>query len=241
MSQLDGTGSSTIDYGADTVSYKAGKRYTLNFDTGIVGPDLNADDGRGARRAGNAMDAYVQLFSDGAGHAGSSLTTGGFTRLESGGRTIAEGGPGAVNAELPAGSGSASYRLIMETTRAATVATTSTRRQRSGRSSRRRPRRPAHRATPVHRPPRAETCAGPHAPGRQHAHGAAEGGRRGSRASRDRHPDRQGLLRRRQHLEVGPRHHRHQRGTHHARKAPGCGQSRVMPRVCEGHGRQHRD
>lgn len=124
MAQLDGAGASTIDYGTDAVAYKAGKRYTLNFNTGVVGPDLNADDGQGARRAGNSMDAYVQLFSDGAGHAGSSVTTGGFTRLESGGRTIAEGGPGAVNADLPAAS--ASYRLTMEATRAATVATTST-------------------------------------------------------------------------------------------------------------------
>ncbi|MER5252667.1 S8 family peptidase [Streptomyces sp. NPDC002855] len=124
MAQLDDAGDSTIDYGTDAVAYKAGKRYTLNFNTGVVGPDLDADDGQGARRAGNAMDAYVQLFSDGAGHAGSSVTTGGFTRLESGGRTIAEGGPGAVSAELPAAS--ASYRLIMEATRAAKVSTTST-------------------------------------------------------------------------------------------------------------------
>ncbi|MFD4476758.1 S8 family serine peptidase [Streptomyces sp. NPDC058471] len=124
MAQLDGAGASTIDYGTDAVAYKAGKRYTLNFNTGVVGPDLNADDGQGARRAGNSMDAYIQLFSDAAGHAGSSVTTGGFTRLESGGRTIAEGGPGAVNADLPAAS--ASYRLTMEATRAATVATTST-------------------------------------------------------------------------------------------------------------------
>ncbi|MEV8319262.1 S8 family serine peptidase [Streptomyces sp. NPDC059900] len=124
MAQLDDTGSSTIDYGTDTVAYKAGKRYTLNFNTGVVGPDLHADQGQGARRAGNAMDAYVQLFSDGAGHAGSSVTSGGFTRLESGGRTLAEGEPGAVNAELPAAS--ASYRLVMEATRPATVATTST-------------------------------------------------------------------------------------------------------------------
>ncbi|WP_409062297.1 S8 family serine peptidase [Streptomyces sp. SYP-A7185] len=124
MAQLDDAGDSTIDYGTGTVAYKAGKRYTLNFNTGVVGPDLDADDGQGARRAGNSMDAYIQLFGDGAGHAGSSVTTGGFTRLESGGRVIAEGGPGAVNADLPAAS--ASYRLVTEATRPAKVATTST-------------------------------------------------------------------------------------------------------------------
>lgn len=70
------------------------------------------------------MDAYVQLFGDGAGHAGSSVTTGGFIPLESGGRTLAEGSPGAVSAELPAAS--ASYRLTMEATRAPKVVTTST-------------------------------------------------------------------------------------------------------------------
>ncbi|MFF8646210.1 S8 family serine peptidase [Streptomyces sp. NPDC015345] len=124
MAQLDDAGESRIDYGANEIAYKAGKRYTLNFNTGVVGPDLKADDRQGARRAGNAMDAYVQLFSDGAGHAGDSATTGGFTRLESGGRTLAEGGPGAVYAELPAAS--APYRLTMEATRSARDTTTST-------------------------------------------------------------------------------------------------------------------
>ncbi|MFF8653195.1 S8 family peptidase [Streptomyces huasconensis] len=124
MEQLDDAGVAAINYYSGDVAYKAGKRYTLNFNTGVVGPDLKADDRQGARRAGNAMDAYIELFSDGAGHAGGSATTGGFTRLESGGRTLAEGGPGAVNAELPAAS--APYRLTMEATRAAKVATTST-------------------------------------------------------------------------------------------------------------------
>ncbi|WP_158708863.1 S8 family peptidase [Streptomyces sp. NRRL S-920] len=124
MAQLDDAGEPRINYGTGPVAYKAGKRYTLNFNTGVVGPDLKADDRQGARRAGNAMDAYVLLFNDGAGHAGDSAMSGGFTRLESGGRVVAEGGPGALNAELP--SASAPYRLTMEAGRAAKDTATST-------------------------------------------------------------------------------------------------------------------
>ncbi|MFI8932690.1 S8 family serine peptidase [Streptomyces sp. NPDC053474] len=124
VAQLDDAGAPVINYGTDPVAYKAGKRYTLNFNTGVVGPDLKAEAGQGARRAGNSMDAYVRLFNDGAGHAGDSLTTGGFTRLESGGRTVAEGEPGAVNADLPAAS--APYKLTMEASRPAKATTTST-------------------------------------------------------------------------------------------------------------------
>ncbi len=124
VAQLDDAGVPIINYGTEPVAYKAGKRYTLNFNTGVIGPDLKAEAGQGARRAGNSMDAYVRLFNDGAGHAGDSLTTGGFTRLESGGRTIAEGEPGAVYADLPAAS--APYRLTMEATRPAKATTTST-------------------------------------------------------------------------------------------------------------------
>ncbi|MBW5422772.1 S8 family serine peptidase, partial [Streptomyces sp. BG9H] len=124
MAQLDDAGQSRMNYGTDQVAYKAGKRYTLNFNTGVVGPDLKAEDRQGARRAGNSMDAYVRLFNDGAGHAGDSATTGGFSKLESGGRVIAEGGPGALYADLPAAS--APYRLTMEAKRAAKDTTTST-------------------------------------------------------------------------------------------------------------------
>ncbi|GGV11030.1 S8 family peptidase [Streptomyces spectabilis] len=124
MGQLDDAGGLSIGYGADVVTYKAGKRYTLNFNTGVVGPDLNADERQGALRAGNSMNAYVQLFSDGAGHSGQSPVTKGSTRLESGGRLIAKGEPGAVNAELPAAS--APYRLTMEASRPVKETTTST-------------------------------------------------------------------------------------------------------------------
>ncbi|MEV0504486.1 S8 family serine peptidase [Streptomyces spectabilis] len=124
MGQLDDAGGLSIGYGADPIAYKPGKRYTLNFNTGVVGPDLNADERQGALRAGNSMNAYVQLFSDGAGHSGQSPVTKGSTRLESGGRLIAKGEPGAVNAELPAAS--APYRLTMEASRPVKETTTST-------------------------------------------------------------------------------------------------------------------
>ncbi|MGW0537401.1 hypothetical protein [Streptomyces sp. NPDC003032] len=162
------------------------------------------------------MDAYVQLFSDGAGHTGSSVTNGGFTRLESGGRILAEGGPGAVNAELPAAS--ASYRLTME-------------------------------ATPDEEPTALPLSTVRVAP-KLALNGTAPAGSTlkvplkvaGAAAHRqDRHPDRQGFLRRGQHMEVGARNGRQQRCAHGECEAPGDGQGRLMPRVPEGHVGQHRD
>ncbi|MFJ7159887.1 S8 family peptidase [Streptomyces sp. NPDC101118] len=106
-------------------AYKPGKRYTLNFNTGVVGPDLAAGTDQEAARTGNYVNAYLQLFNDGAGHSGSSVTTGGFTRLESGGKVLAEtGATDWLSTEVPATK--AEYRLTKEATRSAADTTTST-------------------------------------------------------------------------------------------------------------------
>ncbi|MFI6638812.1 S8 family serine peptidase [Streptomyces sp. NPDC050504] len=124
MAQLDPAGDTSINYGANPIAYLPGKSYKLHFNTGVIGPDLRADTGQGARRAGNSMDAYVRLFNDGSAHAGDSVTTGGFTKLESKGRVVAQGDPGAIFADLP--DAPAPYRLSMEATRSPKVASTST-------------------------------------------------------------------------------------------------------------------
>ncbi|MFJ7265605.1 S8 family peptidase [Streptomyces sp. NPDC099050] len=124
-SQLDSGGEVRIIYTHNRVSYKPGKDYTLNFNTGVVGPDLEAGDEQGGWRSGDYLDANVGLFNDGSGHEGYSAFTGGFTRLESGGRVIAETEPnGWISAEVPAGS--AVYRLTKEATRSAKDTATST-------------------------------------------------------------------------------------------------------------------
>lgn len=122
--QLDAAGEVSINHNANPVAYKPGKSYTATFNTGVVGPDLRAEAIQGARRAGNSMDAYVRLFNDGAGHAGDSVLTGGFSKLESRGRVVAEGDPGALFADLP--DASAPYRLSMEATRSPKETSTST-------------------------------------------------------------------------------------------------------------------
>ncbi len=117
-SQLNGLGEERMIYMTRPVAYKPATRHTLNFNTGVVGPDLAAGEEQGAHRYGDYIDAGVQLFNDGSGHSGSSVITDGFARLESGGRVIAEGSAnGWLSAEVPAAS--AAYRLSMEASRSA--------------------------------------------------------------------------------------------------------------------------
>ncbi|MFD7099483.1 S8 family peptidase [Streptomyces xanthophaeus] len=124
-SQLGAQGEVRISYSMQPVAFKAGVRHVLNFNTGVVGPDLGASAEAGATRYGDHIDANLQLFNDGSGHSGYSYVTGGFTRLESGGKVIAEGSEsGWVSAEVPAGS--AAYRLSAESSRSAEDTTTST-------------------------------------------------------------------------------------------------------------------
>lgn len=124
-SQVNAQGEERIMYTEGPVAYGPATRRTLNFNTGVVGPDLGAGEDQGAVRSGDSIDTRVPLFDDGAGHAGSSVTTGGFARLESGGRVLAEGQPNDwLSAEVPAAS--APYRLSMEASRSAEDTSTST-------------------------------------------------------------------------------------------------------------------
>ncbi|MGW8780296.1 S8 family serine peptidase [Streptomyces sp. NPDC055796] len=124
-SQVDARGEERIIYLEGPVAYKPATRRTLNFNTGVVGPDLEAGDDQDATRGGDYISSRVQLFNDGAGHSGSSAITDGFSRLESGGRVIAEGSANDwLSAEVPAAS--APYRLSMEASRSTQDTSTST-------------------------------------------------------------------------------------------------------------------
>ncbi|MFE1292225.1 S8 family serine peptidase [Streptomyces sp. NPDC058751] len=123
--QLNAQDEQRIIYSKGPVSYRPGTRHTLNFNTGVVGPDLEAGNEQNASRYGDYIDASVQLFNDGSGHSGSSVVTDGFARLESGGRVIAEGSSNDwLSAEVAAPS--AVYRLSVEASRSAEDTSTST-------------------------------------------------------------------------------------------------------------------
>ncbi|MGX1908273.1 S8 family serine peptidase [Streptomyces phaeochromogenes] len=125
--QLNSGGEERIVHTKDWVAYKPGSSHTLRFNTGVAGPDLAAGspEQQGAERTGDYLSAKIPLFNDGSGNPGSSIVTGGFTRLESGGRILNEGPPTEwLGTEVPAAS--AAYRLTVEASRSAEDTSTST-------------------------------------------------------------------------------------------------------------------
>ncbi|WP_449479916.1 S8 family serine peptidase [Streptomyces avidinii] len=124
-SQVDAQGEPRISYAERHVFYEPGARYVLHLNTGVVGPDVEAGGEQVAGRYGDHIDAHVQLFNDGSGHLGSSAVTGGSSRLESGGRVIAEGAATDwLSAEVPAAP--AKYRLTVRASRSPEDTSTST-------------------------------------------------------------------------------------------------------------------
>ncbi|HET6861090.1 MAG TPA: S8 family serine peptidase [Streptomyces sp.] len=126
-SQLNSRSEVRMVYTKEGVTYKPGSSHTLKFNTGVVGPDLAAGSPhqQGVERIGDSVLAMIPLFNDGSGNLGTSTPTSGFTRLESGGRILAEG-PATdwLSAEVPAAS--AAYRLTVEASRSAADTSTST-------------------------------------------------------------------------------------------------------------------
>ncbi|MET9665135.1 S8 family serine peptidase [Streptomyces sp. NPDC006475] len=125
--QLNALSEPRIIYSKAGVAYKPGSSHTLNFNTGVVGPDLAAGSPgeQGAERTGDYISARIPLFNDGSGNLGSSTVTSGFAKLESGGRVLAEGAAtDRLDAEVPAAF--APYRLSVEASRSAEDTSTST-------------------------------------------------------------------------------------------------------------------
>ncbi|MEV7420801.1 S8 family peptidase [Streptomyces sp. NPDC089919] len=124
--QANAAGEARIIYNRGPVTYTPAKKYTLEFNNGVVGPDLGVGgDEQGAHRYGNTIDANVLLFVDGGGHPGYSVPTGGFARLESGGKVLLQTGPNEwFSTDVPAAK--AVYTLTEEATRSSKDATIST-------------------------------------------------------------------------------------------------------------------
>ncbi|MER7661050.1 MULTISPECIES: S8 family serine peptidase [unclassified Streptomyces] len=125
--QLNALSEPRMIYSKPGVAYKPGSSHTLNFNTGVVGPDLAAGTPgeQGAERTGDHISARIPLFNDGSGNPGSSTVTSGSAKLESGGRVLAEGQASDwLAAEVPAAS--APYRLTVEASRSTEDTSTST-------------------------------------------------------------------------------------------------------------------
>lgn len=110
----------------DPQTFTAGRTYTKNFNTAVFGPHLNTY--YGLFRDANTIYGYVPLFSDGAGHAGSSDFTAVSTSLYRNGTRVGTNDDplfGAKAFTVP--SGAASYKLTTSVKRSVKVAAASTR------------------------------------------------------------------------------------------------------------------
>ncbi|MCL6666900.1 S8 family peptidase [Streptomyces panaciradicis] len=106
--------------------FKAGQKYAKTFNTAVFGPHLSAD--FGLFRYGNSIYGFVPLFTDGAGHAGSSDFTSVKTTLYRNGTEIGSNDdPLFGNKDFTVPAGQADYKLTTSVRRAAGVAGASTR------------------------------------------------------------------------------------------------------------------
>ena len=110
----------------DLQTFKAGQKYTKTFNTAVFGPHLNGY--YGLFREGNSIYGYLPLFTDGAGHAGSSDFTAVATTLYRNGTKVGSNDDplfGEKAFKVP--SGAADYRLTTSVKRSVRVAAASTR------------------------------------------------------------------------------------------------------------------
>ncbi|MEU1475480.1 S8 family peptidase [Streptomyces sp. NPDC005760] len=107
-------------------TFKAGQKYAKRFNTAVFGPHLNKD--YGLFREANRVYGYVPLFSDGAGHAGSSDFTAVSTSLYRNGTKVGTNDDPLFGGEaFTVPSGEASYKLTTSVKRSVKVAEASTR------------------------------------------------------------------------------------------------------------------
>lgn len=119
---------------AAPVTFASGKDYTLRFNIGVVGPALPSgalapgDARPAALRRGDTFGAYLPLFSDGAGHLGSSAYTKAHSSLSTGTtKVFATTTPldGETTYTLPPGA--RTYRLTTDISRSPALFPVSTR------------------------------------------------------------------------------------------------------------------
>jgi hypothetical protein len=119
---------------AAPVAFASGKDYTLRFNFGVFGPAipsgaLTPGEGRpGAVRLGDTFGAYVPLFSDGAGHLGTSEFTKARSSLYAGGtKVFATDSPLDGNTAYTLPAGTRTYRLSTDVSRSSALFPVSTR------------------------------------------------------------------------------------------------------------------
>ncbi|MFK0152430.1 S8 family peptidase [Streptomyces sp. NPDC090493] len=118
---------STAHYTSGTGrTYQGGRTYTSTFNTAVIAPLLTAD--YGLDRNGNEISGEIPLFSDGAGHAGSSDFSSVRTTLFRNGTEVGSNSDPLFGLDVfKVPSGQASYRLSTSVRRSAAVARTSSR------------------------------------------------------------------------------------------------------------------
>ncbi|MCX5050668.1 MULTISPECIES: S8 family peptidase [unclassified Streptomyces] len=109
----------------DPQTFKAGQKYTKTFNTAVFGPHLNAYNG--LYREGNSIYGILSLFTDGAGHDGSSDFTAVDTALYRNGTKVGSNDDPLGGKEFKVPAGEADYRLTTSVKRSVKVAAASTR------------------------------------------------------------------------------------------------------------------
>ncbi|WP_328432039.1 MULTISPECIES: S8 family peptidase [unclassified Streptomyces] len=109
----------------DPQTFKAGQKYTKTFNTAVFGPHLNAYNG--LYREGNSIYGILSLFTDGAGHDGSSDFTAVDTSLYRNGTKVGSNDDPLGGKEFKVPAGEADYRLTTSVKRSVKVAAASTR------------------------------------------------------------------------------------------------------------------
>ncbi|RFU82916.1 peptidase S8 [Streptomyces triticagri] len=114
-------------HGVSFAEYRPGRTYREDFNTGVFGPVLDPEGGKGVVRSQNTLYAFISTFTDGQGHEGMVPEEAGSTRLTQDGEVIAENEQTVANQSFTVPAGEHEYTLSSTTTRDAKVARVGTR------------------------------------------------------------------------------------------------------------------
>ncbi|WP_343240410.1 S8 family serine peptidase [Streptomyces sp. SID14515] len=112
-------------YGFNGETFRAGRTYRTDFNTGVYGPVLS--DAQGIRRSGDTLYAFLNMFSDGQGHDGSTTVESARTTLHRNGEKIAENDDDLSVGSFPVPAEDAEYTLGTSITRSPKIARVGTR------------------------------------------------------------------------------------------------------------------
>ncbi|MYW67085.1 S8 family serine peptidase [Streptomyces sp. SID8379] len=112
-------------YRVSQAVYRPGNTYTENFNTGVVGPVLAGYSG--LTRSTNTLYAFLDVLSDGQGHAGGSTLTSAHTTLSRDGEKLTENDDDLSVFSFPVPAEDGTYTLSSSVTRAPNIALVGTR------------------------------------------------------------------------------------------------------------------